>query len=214
VKQEELPKHIYRLRNKYYALKKFNKKTYKKIHRDTIEDALQDLEDIVFNINYDKVMEELLYRQTPITRNPEGIAVIQCTGGVCLVDDEDWHTLNRYSWYTDNGYVDSSVIGRMHRFLLKPKRDEIVDHINQDKQDNRKSNLRIASYSLNNHNRTKKQGASSIYRGVYRKRNKWSARISHNYQTYDLGEYETELGAHLAYQRKAAEIHGGMRPII
>lgn len=180
VKQEDLPKHIYRLHNKYFALKKYNKKIYRKELRDKMEDAMKDLEDIRFNIQYVKVMEELLYLQTPIVRNEQGIAVIQCTGGVCLVDDADWHTLNRYSWYIDNGYVDSSVVGRMHRFLLKPKRGEIVDHINQDKKDNRRSNLRIASYSLNNHNRPKKVGGTSIYRGVRKTRNGWTAVISHN----------------------------------
>ena len=207
-KQEDLPKHIYRISNKYYALKKYNKKTYKGEMQDTLEDALEDLWKILFDINYKKVMEEFFYRQTPIVRNDEGIAVIQCTGGVCLVDDKDWHTLNRYSWYIDNGYVDSSVVGRMHRFLLKPKRGQIIDHINQNKKDNRRSNLRIASYSLNNHNRPKKEGGTSIYKGVRRTRDKWTASISHNYQVYPLGEFDTELEAHEAYQKKAKELHG------
>lgn len=208
-KQNNIPKHIYKIGNQYYALKKYNKKTYKKPLRPTIDEALQDLLLIKVQINHVQVMEELLYLQTPIPRNEDNIAIILCAGGeISLVDDEDWYMLTRiYTWHIDNGYVHSSVVGRIHRFLLKPKPHELVDHINNNRLDNRKCNLRIATYSLNNHNRPKQQGTKYTYRGVSKKKGKWTARISHQYKTYDLGLFDTELEAHEAYTKKAAELH-------
>ena len=64
----------------------------------------------------------------------------------------------------------------MEELIGRPlTKDELVDHINGDKLDNRRSNLRIATRSQNNANKGKRKGTSSKFKGVSwdKKRNKW-----------------------------------------
>ena len=66
-----------------------------------------------------------------------------------IVDNEDYEGLMSYKWCSVNGYaVRGKKIGGkvklyfMHREILKPRDNEVVDHINGNKSDNRKANLR------------------------------------------------------------------------
>lgn len=93
-------------------------------------------------------------------------------GGVSLVSEEDYEKVKGYSWYCDNyGYARASVGGKMwslHRFIMQPKENEIVDHINRDKLDNRRDNLRIFSeVHKNAGNRKVKDSKLSQYKGVF-----------------------------------------------
>lgn len=54
----------------------------------------------------------------------------------------------------------------------------------------------------------KKRNGVSKYVGVYKKRNKWTAEITHNYQKYRLGTFQSEIEAAKAYDRKAIELFG------
>ena len=209
VKHHAIPKHIYKQHNQYYALRKYNKEVYKNIFRNTLEEAIDDLIEINSSINYEKVIEEFKYLQTPITRNEDGIAILICKGNVhAFVDDKVWHKLSRMSWYIDNGYVDSSIVGRLHRYILKAKLGEIIDHINNNKLDNRRSNLRIVSYGVNNHNRQKQTGLTSQFRGVYydKERKKWGVKIQYDHKIQFLGRFNTEEEASVVYKKKAEEL--------
>lgn len=214
VKKDGLPKHIYRSgENSFFALKKHNKETIKGEYWDTIDEALEELRKIEMKITHTKLMEELYdWHHTPIRRNKDGIAIIvSAKGDEFLVDDCDWRRLSRMTWYIAGGYVINSALHtRMHRFLLRPKDDEIVDHINGNRLDNRRSNLRIASYSLNNHNRPKRAGCTSKHIGVFYRKNrkKWIARIDHNHNCEWLGSFDTEEEAAAAYQKRKAELYG------
>jgi HNH endonuclease/AP2 domain len=84
---------------------------------------------------------------------------------------------------------------RLHRVVLELKPgDPEVDHINGNRLDNRRSNLRVASHSENEQNR---HGLSanntSGYRGVtWNKRaRKWSARAKLNGHSHFLGYFDT-----------------------
>jgi len=210
-KKDDLPRHIYKLGESFYALRKYKKKIYKMQMRQTLAESLLDLITINVMINHRHVMEELLYMQTPIPRNENGIAILTCRKSATqvLVDDQDWHHLNRLSWYIDNGYVDSSIVGRLHRYILKAKEGDVVDHINRNKCDNRRSNLRIVSYSVNNNNLRKRDGCTSRHKGVYfrKSRNQYIARIQYNYKTEYLGQFDTEDDAQVAYSRRRDELY-------
>ena len=79
----------------------------------------------------------------------------------CLVDDVDFEELSKYSWYLNHkGYAMRSrkYVNKkpdkgqilMHRMVLDPKEGLVTDHINNEKLDNRKQNLRnITNKELN-----------------------------------------------------------------
>jgi hypothetical protein len=96
-----------------------------------------------------------------------------------LVSEEDKHILETYKWYIDKGGYIASTIKRknwvLHRYIFMEvlkhdlDRHNFVDHINGNKLDNRRENLRIVTVSENNRNRRKTGGATSIYYGVSKK---------------------------------------------
>jgi hypothetical protein len=72
-------------------------------------------------------------------------------------DLSDFEMVKKYTWYkrNDSGYI-YNMKNRiyLHRFIMNCKDEEIIDHINRNKLDNRKENLRIVSLNENNHNRS------------------------------------------------------------
>ena len=102
----------------------------------------------------------------------------------------------------------------MHRVILermigrKLKKGEVVDHINHDSLDNRRSNLRVATVQQNAQNMRVRSDNTSGYKGVYKSNEKYIAQIwidgSHNY----LGYFDTPELAHKAYCDAANEHFG------
>lgn len=81
-------------------------------------------------------------------------------GHQVIVDKEDYPVLSRLNWYiSDNGYAitDSPVKHlKMHKLIIGPIPPKtVIDHINRDKLDNRKGNLRVVSQKINCHNSNK-----------------------------------------------------------
>ena len=99
----------------------------------------------------------------------------------------------------------------MHRQILNAPHFLLVDHINRNGLDNRKANLRTATYTQNSRNRQKtNKNTWSKYKGVtfdYR-RKKWLARIVVNRKKRHLGSFNNELDAGRAYDRAAGELYG------
>lgn len=84
-----------------------------------------------------------------------------------LIDKKDYEKVSPYCWSKQkNGYIvtDSPVIGRvsLHRFLMNPPTGLVVDHINHDRTDNRKANLRITTVLVNSRNRAKEPVGISV----------------------------------------------------
>jgi len=77
-----------------------------------------------------------------------------------FIDDEDYDRVAKHRWHENgNKYIRSWVNKKhilLHRFILNPNNNQIVDHINGDVRDNRRSNLRIISRSENVKNRSQK----------------------------------------------------------
>ena len=127
-------------------------------------------------------------------------------------DLEDYDLIKDYCWHLDAyGYVISQNSGtknnrkhiKMHRVLL-PK-FKIVDHINHNKRDNRKYNLREVTDSQNSMNKGIRSNNTSGVTGVYFKKesNKWFAIITVNKKIINLGYFKNFEDAVKA--RKEAE---------
>lgn len=98
----------------------------------------------------------------------------------------------------------------MHRDILGVVNDKnvFVDHINHNRIDNRRCNLRLVTKSQNNQNRSSLKNSTSKYLGVYIRKGKWISRIKVNQKPIHLGTFTCETQAALAYNN-AAELHFG-----
>lgn len=138
------------------------------------------------------------------------------TGEYALIDDEDRLLVSSFSWTNAHGYAQATLNRttiRMHRLVLgmtNPKQP--IDHINGNKLDNRKANLRLCTPSQNRMNTQKSSANKSGYKGVCWKKNTndkhWCATIYKNYKQYHLGYFSTRAGAARAYDRAALKLHG------
>lgn len=143
-------------------------------------------------------------------------------GKVALVDDEDFCEVSRFKWYAyTNGRrvyayrtLNKGKSGRgmqyMHTFLMGKKKGIVIDHINRNGIDNRRSNLRQCTHEQNLLNQGKLGGCTSIYKGVSRvgESKKWIAYINHNKKRYRLGRFDTEEDAAIAYNTASMKFFG------
>jgi hypothetical protein len=115
---------------------------------------------------------------------------------VALVDAADAEMVGAYLWSMSKGYAQRNdrsggrhLIVRMHRFLLDLGCDDPdVDHINGDKLDNRRENLRVCTIAQNNQNRHDRP-----YRGAHWhvRRNRWQANVRLDRKDHYLGLFDT-----------------------
>lgn len=123
-----------------------------------------------------------------------------------IVDDDEYEMLCVYKWHkAGKGYVQTYtrmpwsegklVSVKMHRMILGLKRGDgnVVDHINGDPLDNRRSNLRICTYEHNAWNSKKKSTNKSGFKGVsFRKETrKYEAHICVKGKNLYLGSFYT-----------------------
>jgi hypothetical protein len=85
-----------------------------------------------------------------------------------LIDAGDAEWAGRYYWCLDDGYVRRYGGIRLHRDVLglTPGDGLEGDHINLDKLDNRRNNLRVVTRPQSAQNKPSYAGGSSQYRGV------------------------------------------------
>ena len=97
----------------------------------------------------------------------------------------------------------------MHREIMHAPKGMVVDHIDGNSLNNRRSNLRLCTVSQNHQNRRRTYG-SSKYKGAWwdKRRNKWVAAITFKGKYIYLGFFDNEIDAGKAYDRKAAELFG------
>ena len=145
----------------------------------------------------------------PLTRGYE--AIID-TFDVSLVEGFNWtalvvpHTVYARRNIRING---KQVCLYMHREILKPNNDALVDHRDCNGLNNRRANLRQANALQNARNQKAKINLSG-FRGVYwdKDRKKWISKIRVDGKSKFLGRYDTPEAAYEAYCIASAQYHG------
>jgi len=134
-------------------------------------------------------------------------------GQYVLVDAADHEWLSRWTWHLTDGYAarwKGSKRIYMHREIARPPEGMIVDHINRNRMDNCRANLRVCTHQENMYNKAKRAGSCSRFKGVgYRKnRGQWFAEVRFEGKPIWLGFFDDEVEAARAYDRKAVEFFG------
>lgn len=138
-------------------------------------------------------------------------------GKFAVVDDDDYERLCGYRWlahrssrtfYASRKYRNSTI--HMHRRIMNAPKGMVCDHINHNGLDNRKSNLRICTARQNSYNQRPHTDCVSRYKGVHwlPEQKKWKSRVRKDGKTYDLGLFDSEITAAVAYDLKADELFG------
>ncbi len=133
----------------------------------------------------------------------------------CVIDKEDYEKVKNYRWYCNSsGYAvtaNSGHVMRLHSVILDCHLSKLsgytIDHINRNRLDNRKCNLRICTHSENTQNQKRK---STLFKGIYfnKSNNKWRSLIRMNGITYRLGSYIDPVDAAIAYDIAALTLYG------
>lgn len=131
-----------------------------------------------------------------------------------LIDLDDIEKIKQYKWcITSKGYVIGNVQNDrilLHRFIMNCPNDMVIDHINRNKLDNRKSNLRICTIQENDFNKSTLKNNTSNVTGVnFNNRvGKWRAYISINRKQIHLGWFVNKEDAIKARQRAEIQYFG------
>jgi hypothetical protein len=134
-------------------------------------------------------------------------------GGTALFDAADLRVVHGRRWFiAGGGYAAASIDGRnvtMHRAILAAD-SEHTDHINHDRADNRRANIRPCSAAENLRNRRKHRvaGGMSPFKGVSAAGGRFNATVTANRKVHYCGSYSTAEEAARAYDHAVLKLHG------
>lgn len=132
-----------------------------------------------------------------MTNIPENVLVDDCDREM-LESMGKWH-VNSLGYCVRSEYPSNSKI-YMHRIIMNPPEDMVVDHINHNRHDNRRENLRVITKQQNHWNQ-------SGVKGYRKKRNKFEVSIKVNNKNIYIGTFNTEKEAREAYLKTKQELH-------
>lgn len=153
----------------------------------------------------------------------ENFGIIWADEKPFLFDSSDIDLLNNRYWYVDDyGYLTNAITTnnktkyyKFHRLVVGAQHGQIVDHINRDKRDNRKQNLRICTRKENSRNLGIRSNNTSGINGVYwdKDRMKWVAKIGVDGKSILIGRYKTKEDAKCARRNAEKQYFGEFAPI-
>ena len=117
-------------------------------------------------------------------------------GNCCMIDKDDYEKVSKAYWgkYKDSNYFCSCICGEkywLHRYIVDAKSGEYVDHIDNNFNNYRRTNLRICNNAENNRNRWLQKNNTSGYPGVSwsKREQQWRARIKVDGKEKHLGYF-------------------------
>ena len=143
----------------------------------------------------------------------DGSAELLIDSEKVLIDAVYVEQLSAYQWsigthgYATSGCGKDQIL--MHRFIAGAENDSQVDHINHNRLDNRRSNLRIVTPQQNRFNSGIQSNNTSGYKGVcLTSSGKWQAQIVRDGKAIYLGLFDNAEAAARAYDTAAMTIFG------
>ena len=156
----------------------------------------------------------------------DGVARLQTSKGVLMMDAEDLHLLEGGYMEIRRGYARMRTygkprknIGTVSRLVMDAQSDMVVDHINHNTLDNRRCNLRVCTRSENRRNGRKHRQSKARFKGVFYHahgtysgkrggKGRWRSYTRVKGKRIWLGYYATDIEAAMAYNRFAANEFG------
>lgn len=126
-------------------------------------------------------------------------------GLYAIVDDCDYQRVSEYKWHCGNGYAVNSFGLLMHRLIMRPPRELVVDHLNHNRLDNRRANLRVCTQFENSQNMVCKPVTNG---GVYYHKEKdcWVACLCINGKRVSRSRKRKEDAENLLERMRKGEI--------
>ena len=150
----------------------------------------------------------------------EDVIIPLTMGKVAVVDRCDIGLVENHTWtcakrgdlfyayrqeWLGNGKMKSIL---MHRVILGVPDGILVDHIDRDGLNNRRSNIRPCTHGQNMMNRKMPKHNTSGYKGVkLAKSGRWTASIQSKGVMYHLGTFDGPEEAHDEYVRASKKLH-------
>jgi hypothetical protein len=155
-----------------------------------------------------QIFLEYVLKKIPLTK-----------GQFAAVDDDDDEKVSAKKWTELSGYavntrrlpgINKIIILGMHRFVMGLPIGEKseIDHIDGDRLNNQKANLRICTRSQNMMNKRVSDNSISGYKGVRWCEGKWRVTITKNGNVFELGRFFCLIKAAKAYDKAAIKHHG------
>ncbi len=167
------------------------------------------------------VLVTLLYRRLRYGYTFRRIKLTR--GKYAIVDPEDFEELNQYKWHCNSrGYAKRAIPNEsgkgpkqvqvaMHNQICPVPEGMFADHINRDRLDNRKANLRPATLKQNLWNRKlAPKNVKTRYRGVNwdKSRQKWRVSLKVDGSRRKFGSFTDETEAAKRYDEIAKKYRG------
>lgn len=145
------------------------------------------------------------------------------SGETVLIDDCDadladlkWRRVVGYATHNIRKSDGMRTTELLHRVILariegrELARGEFTDHINGNRLDNRRANLRLATHKQNLCNQGIRTDNTSGFKGVtwHKQAGRWQSQIQHHRRNYFLGHFDDPIEAAIAYNDAALKYHG------